>query len=227
MRDKVIEWLKNGANAQDGAHLMEQAGARPLTLRLINANPPANKRMIVRFLCEKYAVEDNYKLNWQTPEIIIQEKVKPFREEFPFLNAESCPVELEALASRKFSRYHAYVSLHRKLRDCTSLEECSKISKELIDNYIENRLIWDELNYYQKHGELLGKHPIFIEFSRRKELLSLSVKELIFRQQKIENNIWRVNNELKKGNKPHLELERKERLLSYESELKEVKRLLE
>ena len=227
MRNKVIKWLKDGANAQEGAHLMKEAGARPLTLRLINANPAGNKRMMVRFLCDKYTIEDNYTINWQAPEITFQAKPKPFREEFSFLNLDSCPVELEALASRKFGRYHIYVNLHRKLRDCTSLEECAQVSKELIDNYIENRMIWDELNYYQTHKKILGKHPIFIEFSRRKELLQLSVKELVFRQQKIENNIWRVKNELKRGNKPHLELERKERLSAYENELNEVKKLLE
>ena len=68
---------------------------------------------------------------------------------------------------------------------------------------------------------------IFNEFKRRKELLGMSIKELVLRQQKIEQNIWRVKNELKKGDKPHLETERKQRLTGYEKELKEVKRLLE
>lgn len=227
MKDKVLEWLKNGANAQEGVHLMKEAGARPLTLRLIQSNPVGNKRMMVRFLCDKYAIEDNYSINWKAPEITFRNKTKTFREEFPFLNSPDCPIELEALASRKFGKYHLYVNLHRKLRDCTSLEECANISKELIDNYIENRIIWDELNYYNNNKKILGKHPIFLEFSRRKELLSLSIKELVLRQQKIENNIWRVKNELKRGNKPHLDLERKERLSAYEAELSEVKRLLE
>lgn len=227
MREKVITWLQNGANAQEGVQLMEQAAASPLTLRLIRANPPANKRFMVRFLCAKFAIEDNYTLNWQAPEIVFKPRTKAFREEFPFLNEASCPVELEALASRKFGRYHAYVELHKKLRDCTSLEECARASKELIDSYLENRMIWEELNYYHKNKRVLGKHPIFREFASRKELLTLSVKELIFRQQKTENNIWRVRSELKKGDKPHLDIERNARLASYEAELSEVKRLLE
>lgn len=227
MRDKVIIWLKNGANAQEGLHLMEQADASLLTLRLIKSNPAANKRFMVKFLCDKYCIQDNYTINWQAPEVVFKEKKKPFREEFPFLNSSNCPVELEALASRKFGRYHAYIELHKKLRDCTSFEECAAVSKQLIDSYLDNRAIWAELNYYQKHKKLLGKHPIFREFSRRKELLTLSVKDLIYRQQKIENNIWRVKNEIKKGDKPHLDVERNERLTFYEAELREVKRLLE
>ena len=66
-----------------------------------------------------------------------------FREEFPFLNEPDCPMELETLASRKFNKYHAYVRLHPKLRDCTSLQECADVSRELIDNYIDNRMIWE------------------------------------------------------------------------------------
>ena len=50
----------------------------------------------------------------------------------------------------------------------------------------------------------------------------MSIKELVLRQQKIEQNIWRVKNELKKGDKPHLETERKQRLTGYEKELKET-----
>ena len=55
----------------------------------------------------------------------------------------------------------------------------------------------------------------------------MSVKELIYRQQKIMNNIWRVKSEIKKGDKPHLDIERNNRLASYEAELAEVNRLLE
>ena len=94
-------------------------------------------------------------------------------------------------------------------------------------SYIENRMIWDELNYYQQNKSLLGKHPIFNEFKRRKELLGLPIKELVKRQKQIENNIWRVTNELNKGDKPHLDIERRERLAGYKAELEEVNRLLE
>lgn len=225
MKEKVINWLQNGSNAQEGVRLMEQAGASPLTLRLIRSNPAGNKRMMVAFLCKKYGICEDYAVDFE-PEVNFHRKTKSFRDEFPFLNEKTCPVELEALASRKFGRYHAYVDLHRQLRNCTSLEQCTDVSRQLIDSYIENRTIWEELNYYRLHHVLLGKHPIFQEFARRKELLTLPIKELVLRQQKIESNIWRVKSELKKGDKPHLDTDRRERLIGYESELEEVKRLL-
>lgn len=150
-----------------------------------------------------------------------------FREEFPFLNEPDCPMELEALASRKFNRYHAYVRLHHELKDCTSLEKCADVSRQLIDNYLDNRMIWEELNWYKQHHTLLGKHPAFAEFNRRKELLTLPIKELLQRKRQVEMNIWRVKSEMKKGDKPHLDATRRERLAGYERELEDINRLLE
>ena len=136
-------------------------------------------------------------------------------------------MELEALASRKFTKYRAYVRLHRQLRDCTSLEDCARVAGELVDNYIDNRLIWQELNWYKEHGSLLGKHPAFAEFRRRRELNNLPVKELVKRLRQVEMNIWRVKSELAKGDKPHLDATRRERLAGYEKERADIVRLLE
>ena len=136
-------------------------------------------------------------------------------------------MELEALASRKFTKYRAYVRLHRELRDCTTLEQCAKVAGELVDNYIDNRLIWQELSWYKEHGSILGKHPAFAEFRRRKALNNLPVKQLVKRQQQVEMNIWRVKSELAKGDKPHLDATRRERLAGYEKERADIVRLLE
>lgn len=226
MKDQVVLWLKNGANAEEGVQLMIKAGAPSLTIRLIRADPVRNLNLMVSYLCKKFGVQNDYDIQSKTKVIVVERRPLSFREEFPFLNDPGCPVELEALASRKFSKYHAYVDLHKKLRDCTDLNECASVSREIINNYLENRMIWDELNYYQKHHSILGKHPIFSAFQKRKKLLSLNVKELIVKQRRLQGNIWRVKDELKKGDKPHLELDRRARLAGYEAELEEVNRLL-
>lgn len=136
-------------------------------------------------------------------------------------------MELEALASRKFTKYRAYVRLYNKLRDCSTLEQCAKVAGELVDNYIDNRLIWQELSWYQQHGSILGKHPAFAEFRRRRQLNEMPVKALVKRQQQVEMNIWRVKNEMAKGDKPHLDAQRQERLAGYEKERADILRLLE
>ena len=136
-------------------------------------------------------------------------------------------MELEALASRKFTKYRAYVRLYNKLRDCSTLEQCAKVAGELVDNYIDNRLIWQELSWYQEHGSILGKHPAFAEFRRRRQLNEMPVKALVKRQQQVEMNIWRVKSEMAKGDKPHLDTQRQERLAGYEKERADILRLLE
>lgn len=135
-------------------------------------------------------------------------------------------MELEALASRKFTEYYRYRDLHKKLRDVTSTGEAVVICRQLIDSYIDNRMIWKELDYFKSNNAILGKHPVFDEFNRRKKLSSLSVKELCARLRQVSGNIWRVKSELAKGNRPHLDVERKNRLLGYEKELEDINRLL-
>jgi hypothetical protein len=226
MKQKVTTWLQEGANPNIGIQLCTEAGANSFLIRIIKAHPEANKRMMVKYLCDKYGVDKDYSVNWKSLSVNFTPKTKSFRDEFKFLNEKNCPVELETLVTRKFSSYHRYVELHKLLRDCSTLEECAKTSRKLLDNYIENRLIWDELNYYKEHHTILGKHPVFKEFARRKELLHMSVVELVRREEQLKNNIWRVTNEIKKGNKPHLDIERRAKLSGYEIELTEVQRLI-
>ena len=228
MKQDIITWLKSGANAQEGVQLMKRAGAPSLALRLVSSNPVRYKRMMMDWLCQKYDVGEQLAIVQQSTEVVVfKEKSKPFRVEFPFLDQPDCPVELEALASRKFAKYHDYVKLHPKLRECRSLDECAQVAGNLLASYMENRAIWAELNYYQQHKAILGKHPIFAAFARRKNLLTMSVKDLMKRKQQLENNIWRVQSEIKKGDKPHLDSQRGERLTVYQTELSEVNRLLD
>lgn len=228
MKQDIITWLKSGANAQEGVQLMKRAGAPSLALRLLSSNPARYKRIMMDWLCQKYDVGEQLAVVQQSTEVVVfKEKSKPFREEFPFLDQPDCPVELEALASRKFAKYHDYIKLHPKLRECRSLDECAQVAGNLLTSYMENRAIWAELNYYQQHKAILGKHPIFAAFARRKNLLTMSVKDLMKRKQQLENNIWRVQSEIKKGDKPHLVNQRGERLTAYQTELAEVNRLLD
>lgn len=217
MIDRVRSWLDSDRCPQEGVRLMQEAGASSLTLRMIRANPKGSVRLMAHWLCRFFSLP--YRPEPTRP--------KSFRQEFPFLGEASCPTELQALASIKMTRYHAYVNLHSKLTDCRSLKECAAVSRELINSYLENRAIWEELNYYKEHRSLLGNHPVFAAFRRRKELLSCSLRELLQRQRRLRANIWRVKDELKKGDKPHLEIERCTRLKILEAELAEVNRLLD
>lgn len=148
------------------------------------------------------------------------------RERWPFLDKPSVPVELKALITERITRYHEYSALYPQLRDCQSVEQCADVAGRLLDAYLDNQQIARELDYYQQHGKVLGRHPLFRHFQQLTRLRSSSVKELLREQQKTKDNIWRVNSEMRKGDKPHLDEKRRQKLKEYELKLQEINRLL-
>lgn len=152
--------------------------------------------------------------------------VTSLRGQFPFLNDPGTPVELKALVTERITRYHEYSNLYQQLRNCSTVEECAATARRLLNAYLDNQAIYRELHYYQKYGKVLGKHPMFRHFQQLAYLRSSSVKDLLREQQKTKDNIWRVNSEIKKGNKPHLDGKRRQKLQEYELKLQEINRLL-
>lgn len=148
------------------------------------------------------------------------------RDRWPFLNEPDCPVELQALITRRITRYHEYSNLYPQLREAQSLTELSALCGKLLDAYLDNQAIFRELEYYQKNRRVLGRHPLFRHFSQIYKLRSMSVRDLLREQQKTRDNIWRVNSELRKGDKPHLEQKRRAKLQEYELKLQEINNLL-
>lgn len=151
---------------------------------------------------------------------------KPLRSRWPFLNDPQSPVELQALVTQRITRYHEYTALYQQLRDCTATEQCADVSRRLLDAYFDARTIAHELDYYQQHRRVLGRHPYFRHFQQLTRLRSSSVKDLLREQQKTKDNIWRVNSEIRKGDKPHLDEKRRQKLQEYELKLQEINRLL-
>ena len=149
------------------------------------------------------------------------------RDRWPFLDEPDCPVELQVLITRRITRYHEYSNLYPQLRDCQTLTECTDVAGRLLDAYLDNQAIFRELEYYQKHRKVLGRHPMFRHFSQIYKLRSMSVRDLIREQQKTRDNIWRVRSELRKGDKPHLEEKRRAKLQEYEMKLQEINNLLD
>ena len=148
------------------------------------------------------------------------------RGEFPFLASPDCPMELKALVTDRITAYHEYAEAYKQLQTASTPEECTDVARRVVNAYIENRRVWDELNYYQQHRRILGHHPIFRQFSNLKLLRSMNVKDLIRREERVRKNIWRVQHEIRKGDKPALEITRREKIRGYQAELAEIRRLL-
>lgn len=220
MREAVQKWIDAGADPVQGIALLERVGAKPFTIRLLKANTKSNAQKIKDELCRLTGNSQTAPLKAKSVER------QSFREEFPFLNLPSCPIELQALVTRKFTSHGIYTREHAMLTDCTSLNECASRAKLVVDNFKENRAIFAELDYYKKHNALLGKHPIFKHFRKIALLREMSVKELVKLQTKLKHNIWRIESEIKKGDKKHLDAERQEQLNQKLAELAEINRLL-
>ena len=97
---------------------------------------------------------------------------------------------------------------------------------EVVENYLENRLIWAELVEYRDRGKVLGQHPIFAEMNRQDELEKLEMPELIKLEKNLLNKINRTKAQIAKGDKPHLNKERQDRVDEFEIDYRCVKRLL-
>lgn len=98
---------------------------------------------------------EKYKL---APEPML--KMIRFREQFPFLNDTNCPDILKILVSDMFTAYDRYKSAYAKLvelPDDAGIIEASGLAENIVENYISNREMWEELEHYQNTGEILGK----------------------------------------------------------------------
>ena len=98
---------------------------------------------------------------------VVVNSARRLRDRWPFLNDPSTPVELKALITERITRWHEYTQLYDQLHDCQSVEECADVSRRLLDAYFDNRQITAEMDYYQQHKKVLGRHPLFRQDSRK------------------------------------------------------------
>lgn len=92
-----------------------------------------------------------------------QKEMIRFRDRFPFLNSPDCPDVLKVLVSDLFTAHANYVDAHNRLQalgDEASAEAAADCEK-VVSAYLANREIWEELDYYKEHGEILGKSAKF------------------------------------------------------------------
>jgi hypothetical protein len=148
------------------------------------------------------------------------------RKEFPFLSQPSCPDAFKILVADMITAYENHISSHQELFDVKDEKEAFEVADKVIENYLDNRSIWDELNHYKATGKILGKHKHFAAMKRKDALMKKSVPELIKLKEQLEMNIWRNKKKLDEDPKPHLLKQRQERIAGYETDLKIVKSLL-
>lgn len=104
-----------------------------------------------------------------------------FRERFPFLNAPDCPDCLKILVADLFTAHNRFVEAHERLalmNDQDSVEAFN-LSRDVVENYLENQEIWEELEYYREHGRVLGKAAKFRDMEEQEDLAAIPDVELV------------------------------------------------
>ncbi len=136
-----------------------------------------------------------------TPEPV--RKMIRFREKYKFLNDPKCPDVLKVLVADMFTAYGHYKQAFAELQKLPDNAEAAQALENcgtLVENYLRNREIWDELEYYRQKGTILGKAAKFKEIEAAEDLAELSDVELMKKIQSAKVNISKNKKRLAEGN---------------------------
>ena len=122
--------------------------------------------------------------------------------------------------------YDLYKEGHASLFTARTHDEISNASRDTVENYLENRKIWNEFNYYKQKGIILGKHPIFTWLKRVDQIRGMKISELVMLNKRLEHNLVTNRSAVKKQPNHPETANRIERIKEMEKELSEVNRLL-
>lgn len=119
-------------------------------------------------------------------------KMIRFREKYKFLNDPECPDILKILVADLFTAYAQYKEAFSDLQatpDNADAAEALATCERLVENYLINREIWDELDHYRRTGTILGKAAKFKEIEAAEDLAALSDVDLMKKIQSAKVNV--------------------------------------
>jgi len=110
-------------------------------------------------------------------------KMIRFREKYPFLNEPDCPDILKVLVNDMFAAFDTYRTAfaHLQALPDETIAEAAEQAEKVVNSYLANREIWDELEHYRTTGEILGKAAKFREMETApvEDLAELSDLDLV------------------------------------------------
>lgn len=222
MREAILTWLREGCDLRKGVALYLRYGDNKTFKKVLISNPESSKFRLKSILCSMAGTSP---ANLST--IAVKAEQDNFRKMYPFLAKKEIPVEIKILATDKMTTYWDVVRLHDKLFICHTNQDCLSTASDLVNAFKDDQAIKVELDHYRDFGKVLGRHPIFNQNRRVEEIRRMSVRDLVKREKQLRDNIWRIKSEMSKNDKPHLDYERKQRLLERENELSLVLKMLD
>ncbi|RXG32043.1 hypothetical protein [Leeuwenhoekiella marinoflava] len=132
------------------------------------------------------------------------------RERYPFLNEEETPEEFYTLVGINGRAYFQMLAAREELfkkiipsgddtppvEEPMSKEEIFNLAIKAVENFELNLEGTEELDYYQEHKEVLGKHPIFEERMLDKKVNDYKATYLATRRGNLKNYIGRESKKL-------------------------------
>jgi len=147
-------------------------------------------------------------------------------KEFPFLSKSDCPAELKILVADMITAHENYIRSHSELFTAEKKEQIQQASRDTVENYLENRRIWKEMNHYKETGVILGEHPVFERTKRFNQFRGLSIGDLIQQKSRHEHNIYVLKRNIQKQPNHKMTGSRCNTIKKLEKELTEINRIL-
>lgn len=213
---EIEQWLRSGAGVQEGLRLLSVYKPNPLFARMVERYPDKYAPLLVRTLAG-VGMDSITRTAARS---------KSLREEWPFLDDPDCPPELKILAADKITALRNFAREHDRLSSCDSLEACLETARKCVFFYCQNRKILSEFAYYKEHGSVLGKHPVFEEYARRQELVDMGILDLERRRSNLQDAIWRLEKQLRMGERPDLAERRQELVETKRRELAVITKMI-
>lgn len=142
------------------------------------------------------------------------------RNEFPFLAEPGCPEEFKILVADMITAHSRYMRGHDRLFEVANKDNdtCFAAARETVENYIDNREMWEELEHYKKTGEILGKHRVFTDRKMREKIVAMGEDEL-------EKFVVNINRRRLYREKMIAEDGNNERVFDWKKEIEELDRM--
>ena len=174
---------------------------------------------------QQQAVEKLAPAYAQVPETI--KKVIRIREKYPFLRSQDCPEEFKIMVADMFTAYDNYREAYTLLSDKNTKDENLELAQAVVENYLANRAMWEELDYYLANGEILGNLPIFELLKLRKEISDLSDMDLIKKLNTTKPNITKSKKAIEAAKDAEEKAEAEKRLAKWQQVKSEVEAEIE
>jgi len=203
--EEIKNWFENSKDIKAGMRLHAKYQKNKSKILKIASDISNRKRFLEIYLKEilnqnkpiGVPVIKNFETidkihNVETKQVFKKSFQERLQEEFPKLIFGQLPDELKLLVYKRYDAWEKSKQFHAKQQNAQSEEERFEAVKNTVNNIKINWAIWEELDYYQKYGKMLGKHPDFKknEFEEKiKELEKLPPIEFALEMNRLRKNI--------------------------------------